>query len=117
MQYSRELDDLEPVFDDCPTVCHYYGDGHKGPKFCDACDRGDLRTQYIDDTTADLGGDRRAFEAMSAAVSDALVFEGLPADRLTIPAAEMVSIIEAERERIRRVKAWQTKQTIENAGK
>jgi hypothetical protein len=121
LQYSRELDDLEPVFDDCPALCHYYGDGRPGRDYCDGCDKGELRKAYIEETTGELGGDREKFERYRAAVTDALAFEGLPADLLTIPAAEMVSIVDAERARIIRVKTWNAKQAAEaaaaNAGK
>ena len=117
MQYSNELDNLEPVFDDCPRVCHYYGKDRTEPGFCDGCDKGELRNQYIETTTADLGGDPKTFERTRTAVIDALAFENLPDDRLTLPAAEMVSIIGAERARILRVKTWQARQTAANAGK
>lgn len=117
MQYSDELDDLEPVFDDCPTGCHYYGKAKRIPGYCDGCDKGDLRKEYVAATTADLGGDRAKFDRLQAAVIDALDFENLPAETLTEPAARMVSIIGQERGRILRVKNWRAKVAAEqNAG-
>jgi hypothetical protein len=54
----------------------------------------------------EIEGGRFGFEYLDKCVIDALLFEGLPPERLTDTAARMVAIVGAERSRMKRVRDW-----------
>lgn len=115
MQYSAEVRNLAPEYDDCPDLCPALGT--KRSEFCESCDRGDARRQYqetVEQGLADLAKEKDrstkwTFEKLNRCVIDALQFEALPASRRTIVTALMVAILEKERTRIQRVKDWNDK--------
>lgn len=112
MQYSEELNDVSPEYDDCPISCNFFPD-QKAGQFCDSCEKGSARAIFEESIKEQLaeskGRGSYGFEMLQNAIFDALRFEELPQARRTTTAARMINIIQAERSRIVRVKDWKKK--------
>lgn len=110
--YSAGREDISPEYDGCPATCQTYGD--RRFDFCKNCPVGIARAEFRELAEAELAeipgtSKRYTFDYLSRCVVDALTFERLPAEKQTATAARLVGILQDERERFRRVKAWNEK--------
>jgi hypothetical protein len=84
--------------------------------FCDSCEIAAARQVYQETAEQQLDelaegnpkGKRYSFEYLNQCVFDAQQFEAIPPEKLSVTAARMAAILAAERDRIDRVKKWNT---------
>lgn len=111
LYYLRNLDELSPEYDDCPSICPYEGNDHNS--FCAGCPRREAKEDFTTETVALLnerceGWERYGFENLHRQVLDALDLS--ESDDLTQTAATCQKIIKGEKNRIRRIDDWNAKQ-------
>jgi hypothetical protein len=115
--YQHSINDLPPVFDDCPKICHIYNekerDGNKD--YCTGCDVGIAKASFEQEAKAIL--DERLgnkwkkykFEHLLNLVYDAFDLKESGID-LTVTSEIMVSILVSEQNRQRRIEDYNRRQ-------
>lgn len=98
-----------PIYDQCPTYCGTYEDERKS--FCDSCPIGIARAEfreYCESELEQMPGPQFGYDYIYQCLVEVRSLGELPAEVETLTTARLRGILDSERKRIKRAKAWNT---------
>lgn len=109
---------MDPAFDECGEIC---GESGKPQIFyCESCPMKTAQenfesscTEWLDERAPEVWK-KYGFNKLLAAVLDAMRFETLTPENQTAATGKLVRILNGERNRIKRIDAWNEKQKRQN---
>jgi hypothetical protein len=109
------LNEKDPAYDECGEICGKTGEPLND--YCQGCDMKEAQDDFKEVCIAELekrlpAGEWKAygFNALLRSVLDVLKFEGLAAENQTARVGKLVSALEYQRGRMRRIDDWNEKQ-------